>query len=277
MPVGMATWLLYGQPLTDLAQRLADMGFRSLSFAAPQLPNLRQQMDELTRIAKDWGLATTFHLSIPEGAQSEALAHVWRDLSVVEELMAAGARVNAVTFDPAVWRSQRGATRGFAGEKTALALRAAWQRLGAAGVKIGLENWPSITTDIGSWDFVAMVAPEVEFGILLDIGHLNISYRQGHLGLLDPATYVATCQRSVVEVHVHDNDGQRDSHLFPGDGNTSFGPVFAALVRTGFQGVVTLEAAPNCQPLDACSDRTWQELRTAYDWLEARLRAAGIE
>ncbi len=277
MRIGVATWLLRGQPLPELARRLADMGFDALSFSSQQYSALRDALGELCTAMAQLNLVATFHLAIPEGAQSEALAQVWRDLSVIEEFIAESGQVHVVSFDPAVWRSEASRTRGFAGEKTALALRAAWQKFAPAGIKIGLENWPAISTDVASWDFVAMVVPEVEFGILLDLGHLNLSYHQGHLGLLDPAAYVAAIPREIVELHVHDNDGRRDSHLFPGDGNTSFGPIFAALAQAGFQGIATLEAAPNAQPMDINSPKTQDRLRTACDWLRARLKAEGIE
>lgn len=277
MRVGVATWLLKGRPLPELVGWLAEIGFDALSFSSQQYEDLRHQVEDVVSAMAEHQMVATFHLSIPDGPQSEALAQVWRDLSLIEEFIAYGQAVHAVTFDPAVWRSEGSRTRGFAGEKTALALRAAWQRFQASGVKIGLENWPGISTHVASWDFVSMVVPEVQFGILLDIGHLNLSYHQGHLGLLDPPAYVAAVPREIVELHVHDNDGRRDSHLFPGQGNTVFGPVFEALAQTGFRGPATLEAAPNVQPMDANSPKTADQLRTACDWLKTRLKAAGIQ
>ena len=166
MRIGVATWLLKGRTLPELVEWLAEIGFNAVSFSSQQFETLRQALSEVRDAVARQEMTATFHLSIPEGPQSEALAQVWRDLALIEEFLAEGGQVASVTFDPAVWRSQGSRTRGFAGEKTALALRAAWQRLAPAGVKVGLQNWPAISTDVASWAFVAMVAPEVEFGIL---------------------------------------------------------------------------------------------------------------
>ncbi len=46
-------------------------------------------------------------------------------------------------------------------------------------------------------------------------------------------------------LHVHDNDGTRDQHLFPGEGVIDWKDFFSALKEIDFEGCVSLETFPN--------------------------------
>jgi sugar phosphate isomerase/epimerase len=43
-------------------------------------------------------------------------------------------------------------------------------------------------------------------------------------------------------LHLHDNNGRKDSHLLPGLGTIDWQRVSARLKKTGYQGAISLEA-----------------------------------
>ena len=47
-------------------------------------------------------------------------------------------------------------------------------------------------------------------GVCLDLGHAHIT--------VGTAAAIATLGRRIASVHVHDNHGVKDEHLWPGDG-----------------------------------------------------------
>jgi sugar phosphate isomerase/epimerase len=59
------------------------------------------------------------------------------------------------------------------------------------------------------------------------------------------ADYIGRLPLPIVEVHLHDNNGQKDEHGHFGLGNIDFGEVAAALKSVGFDGVSTIEIAPS--------------------------------
>ncbi|MFA6033577.1 MAG: TIM barrel protein, partial [Myxococcota bacterium] len=48
----------------------------------------------------------------------------------------------------------------------------------------------------------------------------------------------------VFSLHLHDNDGVSDQHLLPGGGVVDFAGIAALLAGTGFDGILTMEVAP---------------------------------
>jgi sugar phosphate isomerase/epimerase len=70
-------------------------------------------------------------------------------------------------------------------------------------------------------------------GLCLDTGHANI--------MADVASEARAARELLRTTHVHDNDGQRDSHLLPGLGTVRWSDFPAVLSEIRYQGVVILE------------------------------------
>ena len=58
-------------------------------------------------------------------------------------------------------------------------------------------------------------------GVCLDLGHAHIT--------ASVAEAIATLGSRIVQVHAHDNNGQKDEHLFPGQGTIDWPATTAAL------------------------------------------------
>ncbi|MBC7131232.1 sugar phosphate isomerase/epimerase, partial [Candidatus Bathyarchaeota archaeon] len=61
---------------------------------------------------------------------------------------------------------------------------------------------------------VKKLLEQVECGLTLDVGHANTFEK--------PEKFVRLLRNYIINVHVHDNDGSKDSHLPIGKGNINF-------------------------------------------------------
>lgn len=106
------------------------------------------------------------------------------------------------------------------------------------GVVICLENMPFrhqvLATPYALLDFVKELnTPDIR--MCLDTGHCTM------FGI-SPADAVRAIGKDYLRaVHVHDNDGAHDQHLFPFDGVIDWANFAAMLQEIGFTGVLSLE------------------------------------
>jgi len=83
------------------------------------------------------------------------------------------------------------------------------------GVRILIEN---LQNDITSPEHILEILQVGHFdrvGVCLDIGHAHLSHPENNLGI-DEA--IALLRPRIAELHLHDNHGQHDNHLWPGTG-----------------------------------------------------------
>ncbi len=108
----------------------------------------------------------------------------------------------------------------------------------AAGVVVCLENLPAPALTLGTPAEVkafteAMDTPWLR--ICLDTGHANTCA----VGAGDAVRLIGKDLLAVL--HIHDNDGTRDSHWTPGFGTVDWADFRAALDEIGFDGCINLE------------------------------------
>lgn len=108
------------------------------------------------------------------------------------------------------------------------------------GITVCLENLPFPKHPVSS---VAQVCAVVDKA---GRENLKVCLDTGHAAIYD--TDVASAVRYIGErlcaLHIHDNMGDTDAHLIPGDGVIDWDSVAAALSEIGFSGVVSLETSP---------------------------------
>lgn len=119
------------------------------------------------------------------------------------------------------------------------------------GITVCLENMPMPDFSMGSPADVLRFVRQINdpnFRICLDTGHVAI-----FPGLC--AGDVLRQLGSYVRVlHIHDNMGDRDFHLWPGQGRIDWQDLAKALDEVGFTGVFSLETAPS----EALEDAQWE-------------------
>lgn len=79
--------------------------------------------------------------------------------------------------------------------------------------------------------------------MVLDAGHANLAE-----GVVE---YVHRLHRFIVGIHVHDNDGQHDSHCLPGSGTLPWDEFIMTLKSVGFLGPLNIELFEDSDKLEA--------------------------
>lgn len=102
-------------------------------------------------------------------------------------------------------------------------------------VRLCLENLPAHFC----WSDMATLVDFVEscgaphLGICLDTGHSNT--------VASAPDHIRAAGRFLFTTHLHDNHGQSDEHLGPGEGTIDWNEVAGALVEIGYDGALILE------------------------------------
>lgn len=108
------------------------------------------------------------------------------------------------------------------------------------GVTLCLENMPFRFQNISTPMAVRKLAEQInspDFRVCLDTGHAMVMGIQPALAVRQlGAEYLRT-------LHVHDNNGERDSHWLPYTGKVDWEAFASALQEIGYQGAISLETA----------------------------------
>ena len=114
-------------------------------------------------------------------------------------------------------------------EQLTRAFTALLEGAGKHGIQIALENLPTLD-NLATLDALFERLPDLRF--CFDAGHANL------VGSWD---LLPRHGDRLVAVHLHDNDGLTDRHLFPGDGTVPWPRVMDTLRACGYSGVWSLE------------------------------------
>jgi sugar phosphate isomerase/epimerase len=109
----------------------------------------------------------------------------------------------------------------------------------ARDVRLAVENMPDsmcildrILDEIGD-------SPEnTNLGICIDTGHAYMSHDAGREPVCN---YLERYAGQLVHVHLHDNHGESDEHLVPGEGSIDWPRALRTLDEAGFDGTAVLE------------------------------------
>lgn len=236
MRYAIATWCYREKDvsLLDLVVELAGMGFDGVSFLPAQILELDDAgARELSAVMDERDLCATVHGTF-------AMTH--RDAVRIIEVL--GARLYAMTFDAAKTQSSIGTL--FDAKKMAGLLSELDRESRGTALLFGVEDFPLDAAALDHYrkDLEPILDCE-RYGMLIDVGHLNIRTKtHDYFGEKGPEEYLRGAARRIIEVHVHDNDGKRDSHSALGSGNADFEAAAKGLRAVGFDGVSTIEICP---------------------------------
>ena len=109
------------------------------------------------------------------------------------------------------------------------------------GVVICYENMPFTRFSLSTPEQIMRVVEEIDdehFCVCLDTGHVNVF---PELSVADAVRRIGSKLRVL---HIHDNLGDRDAHLWPTEGTIDWSAFKTALDEIGFEGVYSLETLP---------------------------------
>jgi sugar phosphate isomerase/epimerase len=223
-----------GKSLTESVAEFADVGFEAMSFLPQQITALSQgEADEMRALMRDRDLAATVHGNCDlTGDEIETV------------VSALGGQLRTFTLDPMLRRESLGDL--YDAPKTAGVLSNIERCTRNTDVRFAVEDFPldEVAADFYR-DVMSAVWTNPRAGVLIDVGHLNVRLRRdAYFRGLSPATYLSRVPLPIIEIHVHDNAGQNDTHSPLGAGNAPFEAVAAGLKTVGFDGIATIEVAP---------------------------------
>lgn len=236
MRYAISTWNFHPPdvPLAGLIDRFAAMGFDTMSFLPRQLLGLDGgAWRDLRAVMDGRPLTATVHGKFDLTAQ---------DVRRIVEML--GERLLCLTFDAAKAADSRG--QFFDAARMAALLRHVEQASRGSNLRFGVEDFP---LDRRALDHYRRDLGDLgdcpRLGMLIDVGHMHMR-RTGepYFSALSVQQYVEAAPLPIIEVHLHDNAGQKDSHGHFGFGTICFPDVAAALAKAGFDGVSTVEIAP---------------------------------
>jgi len=105
------------------------------------------------------------------------------------------------------------------------------------GVKLLVENLMSDATTPEHLMEILQIGHLKNVGICLDLGHAHIT--------VGVAAAIATLGNRIVSVHVHDNHGLKDEHLWPGDGTIDWPATVPSLKKLAAPPAMVLEISHN--------------------------------
>lgn len=262
LPLGMFAWFGYELPLTESLRRMKAAGFgRALLWWGEfegDLP-LAEQPDAVRRL----GLEVENAHAPFDGCNALWLpgeagdAYVQRLIACVDGCADTGVPVLVVHLtdeaEPPPF-APRGIER----------LKPLVERAQRRGVALAFENLrhPQHLEEV----FHAFPAPLA--GFCYDSGH--------HYGWCKDTPFLERYGSRLATLHLHDNDGVRDLHHLPFDGNIDWAALAEKLAAAGFSGAVSLEVQAFLGYVDQMDAQAFLERAyTAADRVRSLLEKAG--
>lgn len=254
-PLFYPTWFLPGLSLLERCRRISEAGFEGASFAVgvpADMPQLNPFWQEALAHIRDglieMGLDRSLH--VVTSNYQETTADVASGAAMlrgqvetcVSALSGPGLPPLIVTFHVPLEGPQ-----GY-GDEPWLSAEYTDELVGfigylqrSYGVRAGIENlfYPVIGAPDALGRFLERCPDGV--GVLLDSGHVNLVLPRDWCPHASMAEFVEALAAPVIEVHLHDNHGETDEHLMPGQGTADLHGMLDAVFASGLEGPITIE------------------------------------
>ncbi|MBQ6990952.1 MAG: hypothetical protein IJN58_07835 [Clostridia bacterium] len=253
MKDGLAIWHYPHRSTIENVLFFASQGFTSVSLLGSHMDDLCKRPDLaklLADIVKEKDLTLTVHSKLPASHGEWDVAAFRASIEGYAAWQREYGLISVLSFDVA------DAIRDNITPYLQYVLDA------VPGCKVAIEDFGLNPAERGQ---IECFKSEPRFGYLLDMGHMFIRLR----GKNDRATlfrhsdeeapqsdnpgydhFMAAFRSKefpIFELHVHNNDGERDMHYFLEEGTLDI-PMLARVIRDfGFDGVLTIESAPGFQ------------------------------
>ena len=263
--VGMAVWNFQEGSLAERVDRCAATGFNAVSLILRDARSLcRGEIPKVEDAITRHSLAVTIHGGMAARAEPIDADSLLADFRSFAAWHARTGALVSVNYDAA--KSEDGRHRP---EDMRRVLKEMLFISEGAGFSVGIEDWPLNSEQLGAVDDLRAHA---HFGILIDLGHLNIRLRKqgdpdGPFPVETTRSLIDRLALPINELHVHNNDGKRDMHAPPCAGTADLAAVAGLLGRKGVRCISTIEIVPAWCGLT--EEQGWEAAREALEfWRE---------
>lgn len=213
-----------------LARELHAQGFEAVSYNGREFSVIDDKAGaSLAQLLSDTGMLLTVHYLLPDPDKPEMCEAFVKGIDHMAAWQRRYGMLHALTFD--VWYDRKGLLPY---------LKYTLESMRGLNVKVCCEDFPLNAQEADMLSDI--VAPEDDFGLLIDVGHMNL--RQTAAGKHTDQDFVEAFKAlpyPVYEVHLHDNHGDKDEHRWLGYGTLPVAAVAQGLKAVNFDGVVTVE------------------------------------
>lgn len=225
----VTVWNYEGDPVEN-AYKFHKIGFEAVSWLGSVFQRYDEEEDaRLAAMLKETGLQFTVHSRLPNPDDQEDCALFRQELEHGVNWQRKYGLLYSYTFD--FWYDR---------ERLMPYLEQALCEFRGMGTVLACEDNPLDMKQMEIFDKV--LRPGDQFGILLDAGHMNIrQHTDCRINYRDFVEAIDYIPMPIIEVHLHDNKGQKDDHMYLGYGNLPLDAVVEGLKKHGFDGFVTVE------------------------------------
>ncbi|MDH7601198.1 MAG: TIM barrel protein [Armatimonadota bacterium] len=267
--VGLAIWNFAAGTLAQRIRRCAAEGFDFISLIGRDAASLsRGQCPDVEEALLETSLAVTIHAGMMSGCDLVPAEILLDDFKSFIDWHDRTGRLACVHYDAA--RSRGGE---FLSSHMRQVLSEILECSAGAGVKVGVEDWPITQEQFAECEDLSRYE---HFGLLIDLGHLNIRLRRRY-GLDSPfpvdaaRDFFRQLPLPVNELHLHNNNGERDQHAPLSNGNADMSTLARILAEAGTTCLATVEIVPAWSGID--EDQGWREACAAAGfWRQAFVR-----
>lgn len=230
MKTGFIEWGIRDISVPEKVNLISEMGFDFISFH-PFFSSLKEQ-EETKNVINELNLGITFHCA------NEPLSVLTQKIdSYIETISYFQSHTGSVycfSFDSSNPESDK---EGLNLDIMSAMLEKAITMLSPLKIKVGIEN-THLLTQGEHFEALIQKVKRRDFGILLDIGHLNLKSDRQERTIEE---CIDSLPLEIFELHIHDNDGERDLHRPLGEGNLDLKTIVKLLKQRKFDGVATFE------------------------------------
>ena len=212
------------------AYKFHSLGFEAVSWLGGEFIQLSEAEDErLVTMLKETGMLFTVHSRLPDPAKPESCEAFLKEIERAAAWQDKYGLLYSYTFD--FWFDVQG---------TLPYLKKMLDAFRGKSTIIACEDIPLNKRQLD--EMSKFLSPKDKFGILLDLGHMNM--RQRCIELIEPEDFIAAIEAlplPIIEVHVHDNMSYKDEHMYLGYGTLPLNAIITGLKKKNFDGFVTME------------------------------------
>lgn len=261
MKNGLAIWHYPHRTIAENIRFFGDKGFPAVSLHGAQFVAAlsRGEGEDIASAVREHNLILTVHYTLPASPEAEPIFAFRRGIEAISAWQNAHSLIKILSFDmPTPTR-----------DHAALYLNYVMEHV--EGCRIAVEDYgltPAERTQIEPFK------GNRRFGYLIDLGHMFIRLRGKNTsgkplftnrydecppcdqpGYQEFMRALASKEFPIFELHLHNNDGEKDLHWFLEQGALDI-PMIARVVHDmDFHGVLTIESAPGfkfeCRGADA--------------------------
>lgn len=249
MRIGLSMLFCLNKPLRSALKYISHIDIEHLEVVDEGLHELNNRRTEIVkRFVRERGLSVSLHAPFADINIASTSPFIRNAIMRrLERSMRLSARLNPEywVFHPGVRSAISDIVPGLDWRINLDSVRSLLREARKYGVRIAIENTPK------TFPFLIRYVEDLErfyeelgdegldLGITLDVGHANIC------GQLDEI--IKIFRKKIVHVHLHDNNGDRDSHLGIGFGKIDWPRLIESLLSVGYNGALVIESISNIE------------------------------